>query len=1564
MNGNIKELKKQRLTEKLGKIKDGEVRELITCSLNGKLRTLAERILTVDDDGYMYHWTRNNRSAAAWFDAHEDGLRVLFGDRFDGFRSGIAEFYPLHEYSLADSLDQMIFISCSDFCDAEPESISGVEDWTNGAHGDAYVIGDEYFGGFDFVKSEFKKAVKEGRLSVGKIIAACRKDPRLIGLFIVILSESADEAVADYFCELIETAGLQDTIRMHVFRAVFDIKSGSRFLVGRIIEKARADKWYSLPAFYETLTYGDVHVSLPIDKRMRIMEDALARRFDRYLKGRIDEFFFLAAALYAFDRESFVSVLTTAINGDNILLRRAALVAATDFANDLTPYADKLISLADVFDLEDWAVLTASYARKALCSPSVIARLFAILDGMTKTAVSYKTDENFNFSRDLKKWLIVETLHDFYKATGDAAIVRELEKRYDKLGTEAQITFFEKFKDNTELDIRKAAIAMLKQPSWEAQRFYDGRKLILTYDEAVFVSDFLKTKKQDLKSRIIKELLKSKDKERIAEYLAAQPEEYKTAAAAEMYSALGIAPPKKTDAAAEPDKTAVVGATKKTAATDAPQTFRLDYVAPPSDALVKRVKPLKPKSLKPKRISALLEKLEAFINENADYEYISYYADATVTLGSHFGLVVSDDMDSRKLSSFPLGEELGKVVKKCLDAEELGVFVMSCKLFEHHATPASVEKFGKLLGCEDALKYLDSLYRGILAKRSAPLTSIVSSIPSAVLYETAPRMMFEIALYLLEQDFYFGFDHLITEMYFYSPDPPDADKLELFVRRRMTAEVASMKKALAEADDDAAAKIAAMSEYSSHSKGFFVSAEVFAEMYELGVFEDAEAEYLCIAQNTRFDGLFEPQSIYYVGEDNDCPKTAAFAKAFAEKMVDAETKRGSLPTVYSRLIGRIDNFFGLETYFKAAAAMRGLTPCRDYFLDTSKKNDAITHILKRTIKDDGDCYEKYERLCSEYGLTKEELIRATLINPIYIDHAEKYLGMRGLKMTVYWFTAHLNEQLTDARKEKIKEFSEISPDDFKDGAFDRKWYDEMISTVSKDDFKLVYDNAKYITMAGLHKRAQRFFDAINGKLTLSECKAQIEKSRNKDYCLCYSLVPLKDRADLMARYKYLGEFLDLGKQFGAMRKASERRTVDIALENLARAAGYKDVNIFIYETEALDPSELFREYVIDGVKIAPNVDGYRVTLAAEKDGKLVKLPTSLGKNKTVVELRAMAREETARIKRMRAGFERSMCERVEFTAEQLELICRQPVIDYLLSRLFFIADGGAAVLSGGKLSTLGGEPIAARTAVIAHPVELKRIGALQDCITYVVKNNIKQPFKQALREIYEPTEKEKKFTDLLRFKGFNVSINKCFAALKNKGWAYSPDVGTRRVFYSSDTIAVIFRDFDLAYTYDWDGEERELDCVWFIGRKSGEPMRLGDVDPITFSETCRDVDLVVTISANNIFDFENAMSTVEVRKNILVSLCDILHLDNVGFIKDNIKINGVHGVYVVNIRTGLVFKEGVGQLAIATTRTGRRPLLLDFVDEDPMTADIISKAIILSDDANIDDNAILSQVEK
>ena len=81
------------------------------------------------------------------------------------------------------------------------------------------------------------------------------------------------------------------------------------------------------------------------------------------------------------------------------------------------------------------------------------------------------------------------------------------------------------------------------------------------------------------------------------------------------------------------------------------------------------------------------------------------------------------------------------------------------------------------------------------------------------------------------------------------------------------------------------------------------------------------------------------------------------------------------------------------------------------------------------------------------------------------------------------------------------------------------------------------------------------------------------------------------------------------------------------------------------------------------------------------------------------------------------------------------------------------------------------------------------------------------------------------------------------------------------------------------------------------------------------------------------------------------------------FLKDNIKIEGHYGNYVVNIRTGLVFMEGKGNLLLDTIYSSNKALLLDFVDEDPMTADIISKAIVLSNDKDIKASSILMQIK-
>ena len=215
----------------------------------------------------------------------------------------------------------------------------------------------------------------------------------------------------------------------------------------------------------------------------------------------------------------------------------------------------------------------------------------------------------------------------------------------------------------------------------------------------------------------------------------------------------------------------------------------------------------------------------------------------------------------------------------------------------------------------------------------------------------------------------------------------------------------------------------------------------------------------------------------------------------------------------------------------------------------------------------------------------------------------------------------------------------------------------------------------------------------------------------------------------------------------------------------------------------------------------------------------------------------------------------------------------------------------------------------------------------------------------------------------IRFRGFSVDIKKAVAALKSKSWGISEDVGLRKVFYYTNTIAILFREFDDFYYDDYEDYNRELHSITFINRKTEEIIDLKDVDDITYSECLRDVDLMISISSNTIYDYELAMSTTEMRQAVLKSIIQILKLNNISFLKDNIKIEGYYGNYIINIRTGLVYMEGKGKLLVDTIYSSNKALLLDFVDEDPMTADIISKAIVFSNDKDIKASSILIQIK-
>lgn len=91
----------------------------------------------------------------------------------------------------------------------------------------------------------------------------------------------------------------------------------------------------------------------------------------------------------------------------------------------------------------------------------------------------------------------------------------------------------------------------------------------------------------------------------------------------------------------------------------------------------------------------------------------------------------------------------------------------------------------------------------------------------------------------------------------------------------------------------------------------------------------------------------------------------------------------------------------------------------------------------------------------------------------------------------------------------------------------------------------------------------------------ADVKKEIVAKRNKDLLMSYGLIPLGRKPDkeLLDRYQYLKKFLKESKEFGAQRQESEKKAVNIALQNLARNSGYGDVTRLTWSME----TELIKE---------------------------------------------------------------------------------------------------------------------------------------------------------------------------------------------------------------------------------------------------------------------------------------------------------------------------------------------------------------------------------------------------
>lgn len=705
----------------------------------------------------------------------------------------------------------------------------------------------------------------------------------------------------------------------------------------------------------------------------------------------------------------------------------------------------------------------------------------------------------------------------------------------------------------------------------------------------------------------------------------------------------------------------------------------------------------------------------------------------------------------------------------------------------------------------------------------------------------------------------------------------------------------------------------------------------------------------------------------------------AFAKdlipQILDRIVTVEEKRGELPTPLSGHCLAMERFEGAEHFCNLLAALGKESFFRGYeFSQNDTKKAVLSRLLKRCYPAAEDTPERLAALLKATDISDKRLAEAVMYAPQWAGFAEAILGWQGLKCGVWFFHAHINETFSAEKETETAIYSPISPQQFNDGAFDKNWFFEAYEKLGEKRFQILYKSAKYITSgSNQHRRSQLYADAVLGRLNAQELVQEIVEKRNQEKLRCYPLIPIADgdHREALRRYEFIQRFLKESKQFGAQRRDSEKKACATAMENLAITVGLMDVNRLMWQMESqkLEQIEpLMEPAILEGVSVRLTIDeNGDAGIAMEKGGKALKTaPKSFARNEAFLDLKATVGDLKDLKRRSRESMERAMMECTLFGSGELRNIFDNPVLAPMVRSLVWTDGTNNGFLQQGadglKLAKLDGESVTADTLRIAHPHDLKISGDWAGFMQWLYQKKLVQPFKQVFREYYPITQDElQERTISRRYAGHQVQPQRTVALLKGRGWTVDYEEGLQKVFHKENLIVRIYA------MADWfspaDIEPPTLETVEFFDRTTKENVPLENVPPILFSETMRDLDLVVSVAHVGGVDPEASHSTVEMRVAIAAELAKLLKLSNVSWIGSHAKIQGKLASYSVHMGSGVVHAEGVGMVSILPVHSqSRGRIFLPFADDDPKTAEIMSKLLMLSEDSKIKDPTILSQL--
>ncbi|MDR2522697.1 MAG: DUF4132 domain-containing protein, partial [Synergistaceae bacterium] len=745
----------------------------------------------------------------------------------------------------------------------------------------------------------------------------------------------------------------------------------------------------------------------------------------------------------------------------------------------------------------------------------------------------------------------------------------------------------------------------------------------------------------------------------------------------------------------------------------------------------------------------------------------------------------------------------------------------------------------------------------------------------------------------------------------------------------------------------------------------------FARAHALGLLSEEELTRLLVNYGKVAPPLFytltEPKRSEKIFKTY--PRFTPVRDRIVQRVAETEIRRGEMATSVSGIAGHIEHFEGARHFVDILERMgKNKNPFDRSGYGTNTKRAMLSHLIQACCPTPGEDAAVLGKLLEGKNIPTQTLLDGAMYAPQWIGLVAEHLGWKGLESACWYFHAHVNESFSAEKETIVARFSDIAPQDFNDGAFDVEWFREAHAALGKERFAMVYSAAKYISGGASHRRAQLFADAVTGKLKLSEAEAEVVKKRSKNYVLCYGLIPFKkggkkgvgtSAKNVLHRYEVLQKFLKESKQFGAQRRASEALAVRIATENLARGAGYGNVTRFVWsmEGEKLDSVRpYFEKKDVEDVTLHLQVDTYgKVELKAEAKGKELKdVPSRVKKDPYVEELREVQKSLRDQYSRARLAMEQAMEREEKFEAGELAKLAAHPVIGPIVKKLFFKSKDGLGYIEDFKKH--------AGELTVAHPVHLLESGRWSEFQRDLFDNEVRQPFKQVFRELYVPTEDELNEGSVSRrYAGHQVQPKRGVALLRTRGWTVHYEEGLQKVYHRENRVA------EISAAADWfspaDVEPPTLEYVTFRSRKDYKTISIADVPKIIFSEVMRDVDLMVSVAHAGGVDPEASASTVEMRRAIAAEAVRLFKLDNVRFEGIHAFIKGIRGEYTVHLGSALAHKMAAGALCVlAVPSQHRGRLFLPFVDEDPRTAEVVSKILLFAEDGKIKDPAILDQI--